>query len=101
MPRGKKHGPEEVIPKLREAEVLISQGSTQEIAAKQIGVTKQTLIRWRKEYGGFRMDQAKRMKQLEKEDAKLKKLLAQPTRITSGAMTSSPIARATAVLSVC
>ena len=50
MPRGKKHGPEEVIPKLREAEVLISEGSTQELAAKQIGVTKQTLIRWRKEY---------------------------------------------------
>ena len=77
MPRGKKHGPEEVIPKLREAEVLISQGSTQEIAAKQIGVTKQTLVRWRKEDGGFRMDQAKRMKQLEKENAKLKKLLAE------------------------
>ena len=73
----RKHGPEEVIPKLREAEVLISQGSTQELAAKQIGVTKQTLIRWRKEYGGFRMDQAKRMKQLEKENAKLKKLLAE------------------------
>ncbi len=77
MPRGKKHGPEEVIPKLREAEVLISQGSTQELAAKQIGVSKQTLIRWRKEYGGLRMDQAKRMKQLEKENAKLKKLLAE------------------------
>ena len=77
MARGKKHGPEEVIPKLREAEVLISQGSTQELGAKQIGVTKQTLIRWRKEYGGFRMDQAKRMKQLEKENAKLKKLLAE------------------------
>ena len=77
MPRGKKHGPEEVIPKLREAEVLICEGSTQELAAKQIGVSKQTLIRWRKEYGGFRMDQAKRMKQLEKENAKLKKLLAE------------------------
>ena len=77
MPRGKKHGPEEVIPKLREGEVLISEGSTQELAAKQIGVSKQTLIRWRKEYGGFRMDQAKRMKQLEKENAKLKKLLAE------------------------
>ncbi len=77
MPRGKKHRPEEVIPKLREAEVLISEGSTQELAAKQIGVSKQTLIRWRKEYGGFRMDQAKRMKQLEKENAKLKKLLAE------------------------
>ena len=77
MPRGKKHGPEEVIPKLREAEVLISEGSTQELAAKQIGVTKQALIRWRREYGGFRMDQAKRMKQLEKENVKLKKLLAE------------------------
>lgn len=77
MPRGKKHGPEEVIPKLREAEVLISQGSTQELAAKKIGVSTQTLIRWRKEYGGLRMDQAKRMKQLEKENAKLKKLLAE------------------------
>ena len=73
----KKTGPEEVIPKLREAEVLISQGSTQELAAKQIGVTKQSLIRGRKEYGGLRMDQAKRMKQLEKENAKLKKLLAE------------------------
>ena len=77
MPRGKKHGPEEVIPKLREAEVLISQGSTQELAAKKIGVSTQTLIRWRKEYGGLRMDQAKRMKQLEKENSKLKKLLAE------------------------
>jgi DNA-binding XRE family transcriptional regulator len=76
MPRGKKHGPEEVIPKLREAEVLISEGSTQELAAKQIGVTKQTLIRWRKEYGGFRMDQAKRLKALEKENGRLKRLLA-------------------------
>ena len=77
MPRGKKHGPEEVIPKLREAEVLISEGSTQELAAKQIGVTKQTLIRWRKEYGGFRMDQAKRFKEIERENARLKKLLAE------------------------
>ena len=47
------------------------------MAAKKIGVSKQTLIRWRKEYGGLRMDQAKRMKQLEKENAKLKKLLAE------------------------
>ena len=71
------HEVRNTVPKLREAEVLISQGSTQELAAKQIGVTKQTLIRGRKEYGGFRMDQAKRMKQLEKENAKLKKLLAE------------------------
>ena len=77
MPRGKKYGPEIIIPKLREAEVLISQGTTQELAAKKIGVSVQTLIRWRKEYGGLKMDQAKRLKQLEQENAKLKKLLAE------------------------
>ena len=77
MPRGKKYGPETIIPKLREAEVLISQGTTQELAAKKIGVSVQTLIRWRKEYGGLKMDQAKRLKQLESENAKLKKLLAE------------------------
>ena len=49
MPRGKKYGPEEIIPKLREAEVLMSQGKTQELAAKQIGVTEQTYYRWKKE----------------------------------------------------
>ncbi len=77
MARGKKYTAEQIIPKLREAEVLVSQGKTQELAAKKIGVSVQTLIRWRKEYGGLRMDQAKRMKQLEKENAKLKKLLAE------------------------
>ena len=76
MPRGKKYGPEEIIPKLREAEVLMSQGTTQELAAKQIGISTQTLIRWRKEYGGLRMDQAKRLKVLEKENTRLKRLLA-------------------------
>ena len=77
MPRGKKYGPEVIIPKLREAEVLTSQGTSQELAAKKIGVSVQTLIRWRKEYGGLKMDQAKRLKQLEKENSKLKKLLAE------------------------
>ncbi len=76
MSRGKKYRPEEIIPKLREAEVLMSQGMTQDLAAKQIGVSTQTLIRWRKEYGGLRMDQAKRLKELEKENARLKRLLA-------------------------
>ena len=56
MPKGKKHGVDEVIVKLREAEVLMSQGQSQELAAKAIGVSTQTLIRWRKEYGGLRMD---------------------------------------------
>ena len=77
MPRGKKYRAEEIIPKLREAEILISQGSTQELAAKKISVSVQTLIRWRKEYGGLRVDQAKRLKALEKENGRLKKLLAE------------------------
>jgi len=77
MPRGKKYRAEEIIPKLREAEILISQGSTQELAAKKISVSVQTLIRWRKEYGGLRIDQAKRLKALEKENGRLKKLLAE------------------------
>ena len=76
MPRGKKHGAEEIIPKLREAEVVISQGGTNEFAAKRIGVSVQTFLRWRKEYGGLRMDQAKRLKELEKENGRLKRLLA-------------------------
>ena len=77
MPRGKKYRAEEIIPKLREAEILISQGSTQELAAKNIGVSVQTLICWRKEYGGLRIDQAKRLKAVEKENGRLKKLLAE------------------------
>ena len=76
MARGKKYRAEEIIPKLREAEILISQGSTQELAAKKISVSVQTLIRWRKEYGGLRIDQARRLKDLEKENGRLKRLLA-------------------------
>ncbi|TWT48400.1 Transposase [Botrimarina hoheduenensis] len=76
MPRGKKHTAEEIIGKLREAEVHLSQGSTQEQAAKQIGVTYQMYCRWRKEYGGMKVDQAKRLKELEKENSRLKRLPA-------------------------
>ena len=77
MPRGKKHGPEEVIPKLREAEVLISQGEYSGTGGEADWRIETDTDPLRKEYGGFRMDQAKRMKQLEKENAKLKKLLAE------------------------
>ena len=77
MARGKRYRAEEIIPKLRQAEILISQGNTQELAAKKISVSVQTLIRWRKEYGGLRIDQAKRLKALEKENGRLKKLLAE------------------------
>lgn len=76
MPRGKKHTAEQIIGKLREAEIALSQGRTQQEAAKQIGVTYQTYCRWRKEYGGLRVDQAKRLKELEKQNAQLKRLLA-------------------------
>jgi transposase-like protein len=73
----KKHAaPEQIIPKLREAEVLIAQGKTVAQASKQIGVTVQTYYRWRREYGGLKVDQAKRLKELEKENGRLKRLLA-------------------------
>ena len=69
--------PEQIINKLREAEVLLSQGSTVAQASRQIGVTEQTYYRWRKEYGGMRIEQAKRLKELEKENSQLKKLVAE------------------------
>jgi putative transposase len=76
MPRAKKHSAEEIIPKLRTAELEIAKGRTATEAAKKIGVTEQTYYRWRKEYGGLRTDQAKRLKELEKENSRLKRLLA-------------------------
>jgi transposase-like protein len=76
MPRVKKHSAEEIIPKLRAAELEIAKGRTGAEAAKKIGVTEQTYYRWRKEYGGLRTDQAKRLKELEKENSRLKRLLA-------------------------
>ena len=68
---------EEIIQKLREAEVLLSQGKNVAEACRQIGVTDQTYYRWRKEYGGVRTDQARRLKELDRENARLKKLLAE------------------------
>jgi transposase-like protein len=62
--------------KLREAEVLLSQGSTVGEASKRIEVTEQTYYRWRREYGGMRVNQARRLKELEKENSRLKKLVA-------------------------
>ena len=67
---------EQIVIKLREAEVSQAQGQTVVQVCKQLGVTEQTYYRWRKEYGGLRMDQAKRLKSLEKENARLKKLVA-------------------------
>ena len=72
----KRFQPEEIVNKLREAEVLISQGQTVAQVCKQIGVTEQTYYRWRKEYGGLKTDQARRLKELERENGRLKRLLA-------------------------
>ena len=68
--------PEQIINKLREAEIHINQGVSISEASRKIGVTQQTYYRWRKEYGGLRIEQAKRLKSLEKENARLKKLVA-------------------------
>ena len=72
----KSHSPEQVINKLREAEILLNQGASVGEACRKIGVTEQTYYRWRREYGGMRVEQAKRLKDLEKENARLKKLVA-------------------------
>ena len=72
----KRYSAEQIIVMLRETEVLDSKGSKQSEASKKLGVCKQTLIRWKKEYGGLRVDQAKRLKELEKENDRLKRLVA-------------------------
>ena len=68
--------PEQIINKLREVEILLSQGTAVGAASKKIGVTEQTYYRWRREYGGMRIEQAKKLKELEKENARLRKLVA-------------------------
>jgi len=72
----KGYTPEQIINKLREVEILLSQGTTVGTASKKIGVTEQTYYRWRKEYGGMRIEQAKRLKEVEKENTRLRKLVA-------------------------
>ena len=76
MPR-KRFTTEQIITKLREAEVELSKGKAVPVVCKQLGVTVQTYYRWRKEYGGLQVDQAKRLRELEKENARLKKLVAE------------------------
>ena len=72
MPKWK-HTSEEIINKLREAEVIIASGSTVVEVARSIGVSEQTFYRWRTEYGGLRVDQAWRLKQLETENSRIKR----------------------------
>lgn len=76
---GKRHQPEEIIGKLREAEIVLAQGGTVADVCRRIGVTEQSYYRWRKEYGGVRVDQARRMKDLERENTRLRRAVSDLT----------------------
>ena len=78
MPK-KIHKPEEVVAKLRQVDVLVSQGQTAADAIRSIGVTEVTYYRWRKEFGGLKADQVKRLRELETENARLRKAVADLT----------------------
>lgn len=79
MGRKKAHTPEEIVAKLRQAEVLIGQGKTVADAVRAIGVTEPTYYRWRTEFGGLKLDQVKRLKELERENARLRKAVSDLT----------------------
>jgi len=78
MPQ-KKHEPEEIVAKLRQVDVLVSQGRSVAEAVRTIGVTQFTYCRWRKEYGGLKTNQVKRLKELEKENERLRKAVSDLT----------------------
>ena len=75
----KRHTGEQIISKLREAEILLANGTKMPQVCRKVGVTEQTYYRWRKEYGGVRTDQVKRFKEVEKENVRLKKIVADLT----------------------
>ena len=72
----KRHTPEQVVRKLGQADRMLADGSDIAAVCRELGISEQTYYRWRKEYGGVKTDQAKRLKELEKENARLKRLLA-------------------------
>lgn len=72
----KRYKPEQIVSMLREAEVELSKGQSIVVVAKKLGITDQTYYRWRREYGGMKVDQAKRLKELEQENARLKRVVA-------------------------
>jgi len=76
MAKRTRYTPEQIITKLREAEIHLGQGRTVKQACKAIEISEQTYYRWRKEYGGMNIPQAKQLKELEKENTRLKKLVA-------------------------
>ena len=77
MGKAKKHSAEQIVNMLRQIEVAIANGKTTPTACRETGITEQTFYRWRKEYGGLKVDQAKRLKELEQENGKLKRLVAE------------------------
>ena len=77
MARGKKHTPEQIVSLLRQIEVAVANGKTTPSACRDSGITEQTYYRWRKEYGGLKVDQARRLKELEQENTKLKRLVSE------------------------
>jgi putative transposase len=77
MARGKRLTPEQIVNVLRQVEVAMANGKTTPLSCKEAGITEQTFYRWRKEYGGLKVDQAKRLKELEQENGKLKRLVAE------------------------
>jgi transposase-like protein len=77
MAKGKKHTPEQIVSLLRQIEVAVANGKTTPVACRESGITEQTYYRWRKEYGGLQVDQARRLKELEQENVKLKRLVSE------------------------
>jgi len=75
----KKHKPEEALDKLREAEVVLAQGASTAEACRRIAVSEQTYSRWRKEYGGLKTDQVRRVKDLEKENGRFRRVISDLT----------------------
>jgi putative transposase len=73
----KKYKPEQIVTPLRQVEVELANGKTTPQACKEAEITAQTYYRWRKEFGGLKLDQAKRLKELERQNAKLKRLVAE------------------------
>ena len=74
---GKKKTPEQVIGILRDAEILLAEGHSVATASRKLGISEQSYYRWRKEYGGMKVEHAKRLKDLEKENSRFKRLLAE------------------------
>ena len=76
MARGKKHSAEQIVSLLRQIEVAVANGKTTPVVCRESGITEQTCYRWRKEYGGLQVDQARRLKELEQENSRLKRVVA-------------------------